>query len=148
MSTLPCSPPVIGWATKPLRSLQAVASPPLVTLTVILAFLTGLRFYPNAPVVAFYNFFTNGQPNAGARVLLPVVQALENNKNSFKILRLNAYAVVLHRKNPHIVVTSRYLFGFGGDMDVGGRLAERPGDVRRLGRLGYVRRHGNERQIN
>src|SRR5208283_1042016 len=62
--------------------------------------LARLRFDPNAPAVAFDDLFADGQPNAGAGILLAGVQALENLENPLGILRLDADAVVAHGKEP------------------------------------------------
>src|SRR5271166_1059704 len=58
------------------------------------------RLHPHAAAVPFHNLFADRQANAGARILLTAVQALENNENPVKILRGYANAVIAYAELP------------------------------------------------
>lgn len=60
--------------------------------------LMEFRIYPNLPAVMFYNFLTNGEPNAGAGVFLLGMKTLENLKDSFWMFGIDAYAIIFNRK--------------------------------------------------
>jgi 3-dehydroquinate synthase class II len=54
--------------------------------------------------VALDDLFAERQSDARARELLVRVQALEEKKNAFGILGLDANAIVLDRKDPALIV--------------------------------------------
>src|SRR5712691_7249283 len=61
---------------------------------------SGFGFKPNLSAVTFDDFFAERQADAGARIFVPRVEALEEHENAFKILRGNANAVISNRKQP------------------------------------------------
>src|SRR5947209_2114816 len=103
------------------------------------------RFGPDAPAVALDHLFADGQPDARTRVLLAVVQALEDQENALGVLRLDADAVVAHPKEPVTVLAA------GADVDPGrlAVLAELDGVaeqvLEQLQQLGLLGRDGGER---
>src|SRR3990172_4706428 len=62
--------------------------------------LPRLGFHPDPAAHAFDDFFADAQPDAGARILGPGMQALEDHENSLAVLRFDANAVVVHREDP------------------------------------------------
>src|ERR1043165_2064311 len=52
--------------------------------------------------MAFHNFFADRKANPGPGILISPMQALENDKNAFKVLRLNPDAIIPDRKEPYI----------------------------------------------
>src|SRR5574341_1244391 len=60
------------------------------------------RADPDASAVALHHLLADRQPDAGARVLALVVQALEHHEDALVVLRLDADAVVLHFKGPFL----------------------------------------------
>ncbi len=64
--------------------------------------------------MALDDLFTNGQPDACARVLVAGVQALKHLKDTFVVLGIYADAVIAHGKNPIVLVA------LGRDVDLGG----------------------------
>jgi len=80
-----------------------------------------LRIDPDAAAVPFHDLLAEGQADAGAGVLFPTVQALEDDENSLRILGVDANAVVAHGEGPGRAV------GLGADQafPAGARLPER-----------------------
>ena len=62
--------------------------------------LAKLRFEPDAAAVALDHFLAQRQADAGARILLVRVQALEDDEDALGELRVDADAVVAHGKAP------------------------------------------------
>ena len=62
--------------------------------------LAGLGLDPDAPAVALDDLLADRQADAGARVLVPAVQALEDDEDALEVLRVDADAVVAHREDP------------------------------------------------
>src|SRR4051794_33363993 len=68
-----------------------------------------LRLYPNPPAVTIHNSLADRQANPSTGIFFSM-KALENSKHLFQILRLDAYAIVLHRKDPFFsVFTARHM---------------------------------------
>src|SRR5207247_4012371 len=65
--------------------------------------VSGLRFDPDSPAVAFPAPLAQGQADASPRVLGRDVQPLKNDEDAIEIFWLDADAVVCHRKNPFAV---------------------------------------------
>jgi hypothetical protein len=63
-----------------------------------------LRFHPEAAAMTFHNFLADGQPDAGAGILRPAVQALKNHEDALLVSRSDADAVVPDCKPPGAVV--------------------------------------------
>src|ERR1017187_4479627 len=64
--------------------------------------MSGLGLHPDLPSVALYDFLTDGETDAGAGKLFGTVQALEDGENAPGVLRLDANAVITHRKDPAV----------------------------------------------
>jgi hypothetical protein len=60
--------------------------------------LAQLRLNPDSSAVALDNFFAHRQADAGARVRVARVQALEDHEDSIRVLRIDTNAVVAHGK--------------------------------------------------
>src|SRR5205814_7648600 len=60
----------------------------------------GLGFDPDAPPVAIDDLLADRQPDSSSRVLGFVVQALEDHEDAFKVLRVDADALVLDAEEP------------------------------------------------
>src|SRR5918992_302554 len=56
------------------------------------------RLDPDASAVALDHLLADRKPNAGTRVFALVVQPLEHHEDALEVLRLDADAVVAHRK--------------------------------------------------
>src|ERR1051326_1129662 len=52
------------------------------------------RFHPDASAVALDNFLAEGQADAGARIVLAAVQALEDDEDAVEVFLFDADAVV------------------------------------------------------
>jgi hypothetical protein len=50
---------------------------------------------PDASAVPLYDLLGDGEADAGAGILMPVVQALKDQEDALEVLRLNADAVIL-----------------------------------------------------
>src|SRR5581483_10506183 len=90
--------------------------------------------------MAFYDFFTEGQANARARILAAAMQPLKNNEDAVREFRIEADAVVAHRKGPLARLT------LGGNVHPRRRLAPELDRIanqilEQLSLLGGVRRH-------
>src|SRR5262245_50265541 len=59
-----------------------------------------LRLHPNFAAVQVDNFFAHRESDAGAGVILAVLQALKDEEDSVGVFSINANAVVLHREQP------------------------------------------------
>src|SRR6185437_3924329 len=73
--------------------------------------LPGLGLDRDVAAVPFDDLLADGQADAGAGKLFPLVQPLEHAKNLFKVLRINSQSVVFHRKHP-------FIFSAAGDGDM------------------------------
>ena len=73
--------------------------------------MPGLGLDRDVAAVPFDDLLADGQSDAGAGKLFPLVQPLEHAKNLFKVLRINSQSVVFHRKHP-------FLSAAPGDGDV------------------------------
>ena len=73
--------------------------------------MPGLGLDRNVAAVPFDDLLADGQSDAGAGKLFPLVQPLEHPKNPVKVLRINSQSVVFHRKHP-------FIFSTAGDGDV------------------------------
>src|ERR1035438_9343213 len=62
--------------------------------------MSGFGFHPDLASMALYNLLADSEPDAGAGKLFGTVQALEQRENAVGVLRLDADAVVPHRKDP------------------------------------------------
>ena len=60
--------------------------------------MPGLGLDRDAAAVPFDDLLADGQSDAGAGKLFPLVQPLEHAKNLFKVLRIDSQPVVFHRK--------------------------------------------------
>src|SRR5436309_3956399 len=60
--------------------------------------VSGLRFDPDSPAVAFHDPLAQGQADASPRVFGRDVQPLKNDEDAIEIFWLDADAVVFHRK--------------------------------------------------
>ena len=69
--------------------------------------------------MSFHYLLGDGQANACARVFISSVQTLEYGENSIKELRINAYTIILHRKDPLIALCP------GRDMNLRARMASK-----------------------
>src|SRR5713101_2335644 len=58
--------------------------------------LAGFRLDPDTPTMALDNFLAQGQADAGARVAIPRVQTLKDDKNPLSVLWCYADAVIAH----------------------------------------------------
>ena len=58
--------------------------------------MVGTRLDPDLAAAALDDLLADGQANAVARVLRSRMQALEDNKNIFRVLRRNADSVIAH----------------------------------------------------
>src|ERR1035437_1695493 len=103
-----------------------------------------LGFDPDSAPMALDNLLADGQPDAGAGIGLARVQALEDLENAFKILRINADAIVPHPEDP------AFRLGPGADVDFGRAFAaelEGVGDqiLEQLRYLAFVHRQSRQR---
>src|ERR1035438_568073 len=57
----------------------------------------GLRFHPEPPSMSLDDFLTDREPNPGAGVFRPGVQALKNLEDAFGMPRIHSDAVILAR---------------------------------------------------
>lgn len=69
-----------------------------------------LGFNPYFAVVKLYNFFADGEANAGACVFFLVMQAVEHEENILQLAFVDAYAVVFDRDN------AVFFEAFAGDL--------------------------------
>jgi hypothetical protein len=67
----------------------------------------GFRFRPYFPFVQLYDLFAMGQADAGAFILIPGMEALENDEYPFQELALHADAVVADDELPMPVAGCR-----------------------------------------
>ena len=58
------------------------------------------RVHPDPSAVVLDDPLADGHADAGARILLPGVEALENNEDTLRVLRVDADAVVPHGEQP------------------------------------------------
>ena len=73
-------------------------------------------FEPDSARVALDDLFTNGESDASARILRPVVQALEDEKYSFVICGIDADAIVGDSNDPFQALLFRADFDARGDV--------------------------------
>src|ERR1022692_1043506 len=64
--------------------------------------MSGCGLHPDLASVALHNFLADGEPDASAGKLFGTVQALEEDENALGVLRLDANAVITHRKDPAV----------------------------------------------
>ena len=64
--------------------------------------LPGFRLDPDAAPMPFYDLFTNGKSNACAGIIATGMQALEDEKDTFEVLRFDAYAIIAYTEKPGI----------------------------------------------
>src|ERR1700675_3995940 len=62
--------------------------------------MPGLRLDPDLPAIVLNDLLTDFQTNSVARIFGPAVQALEDNKNIFRVLRRNADPLIAHAEQP------------------------------------------------
>ena len=76
--------------------------------------LPGLGLDRDAAAVPFDDLLADGQSDAGAGKLFPLVQPLEHAKDLVEVLRINSQSVVFHREDPFLPAMSG-----GGDVHLG-----------------------------
>src|ERR1035438_8928198 len=112
-STLPCCRASCTNSTSPgLSSINRISAGLVCTLTSPCIALglrdceaeggssPGLRFHPELSPVPLYDFLADREPNPGARVFRPGVQALKHLENAFGMPRVDSDAVILNRNYP------------------------------------------------
>src|SRR6266511_2381108 len=77
------------WSPSREREIKRTAPPPF-----------GLD--PDSSAVTLHDLLGDGEANAAAGIIMPIVQALKDQKDALEVLRLNANAIILDPEQPLI----------------------------------------------